>query len=409
MGRSSSPHSLKMRFPRYMALSAPVFLYVFLGICFWGQLYRNGYFDALLRLRDEGPHHLPGSGDAIRTYYTGIGPLDKLVTLGVVMFANVTDGSAPELSLYAFQFCGQYLAILVLVNIESLRAGNENNIFSLFSLWGFFMQTTSYCGTMPLYVTAHLLNLLTGDGVGVGLVEAVPISKLSELAVLPQAFILGYVIPAILMSVPVFSNPTHQWFVGLWQGCPIFCMLFQKLLATWVGKNRQSSDVYKSQKCPSGIRTKFQDSSTCRNEKSLLEKAYLFAFFWCAVSQLVPLMLIAAVYIAPSAFPPHLCKAWTLFNVFVPTPIWSSEKMRSMASAMHSFFEYDQYVGSIAAIIWSSALYANSRELPMRARAWARLGLTITALTLCSGPAGAAVWLTWKKDQRLLSRREKGV
>ncbi|KAI1469275.1 uncharacterized protein F4812DRAFT_470295 [Daldinia caldariorum] len=408
MGRSSSPQSLKMRFPRYIALSTPVFLYIFAVGCLWGHLYRNGYLDALLRLKNEGPHHLPGSENAIRTFYTGIGPLDKLVTVGVVIFANVTDGSTPELSLYIFQFCGQYLAMLVMINIESLRAGNATNFFSLFSLWGFFMQITSYGCTMPLYVAAHLLNLPTGDVAGVGLSEAVPISKLSELAVLPQAFILGYVIPATLMSVPIFSNATHQWFVGLWQGFHIFIVLFQKLLAAWVGQNRRLLDVDKRQKCPPDIPTKFQDSSACRNEKDLLEKAYLFAFSWCLVSHVVTFMLIAAVCIAPSTFPPHLREAWTISKVFLPTPFWSSEKMESMATAMHSFFAYDQYVGLIASIIWSSALYVKSRELPMGARAWAKLGFTVSALTLCSGHAGAVVWLMWKKDQRLLSRREKG-
>ena len=94
-------------------------------------VYRNGYIDALIRLRDVGPHVLPGSDIPILTKFTGIRPLDKVLTLAGVMFANVTDGSAPHFSLYGFQFAGQLVAVLTVVTIEGVRSGNQGAVMSL--------------------------------------------------------------------------------------------------------------------------------------------------------------------------------------------------------------------------------------------------------------------------------------
>jgi hypothetical protein len=97
----------------------------------YGLLYRNGYIDALLRLRDHGPYVLPGSNIPILTRFTSIRLLDKALVLAGVMFANVTDGSAPQLSLYGFQYARQLVPMYTVMMIEAARRGNKCNIMSL--------------------------------------------------------------------------------------------------------------------------------------------------------------------------------------------------------------------------------------------------------------------------------------
>jgi hypothetical protein len=96
----------------------------------YGLIFRNGYYRALRNLFDKGPYVLPGSNDPILTRFTGIDPLDKLLKLAAVMFANVTDGSTPQLSLYAFQFSGQLVSVLTVIMIEGGRRGNKGDIMS---------------------------------------------------------------------------------------------------------------------------------------------------------------------------------------------------------------------------------------------------------------------------------------
>jgi hypothetical protein len=100
---------------------------VFGADAMYGQVFRNGYIDALIRLRDVGPHHLPGSMTPILKRYVGIRQLDDLLVLASVLFANVRDGSRPELSLYAFQFAGQLVPIFAIVFVEGLRVGSGRN------------------------------------------------------------------------------------------------------------------------------------------------------------------------------------------------------------------------------------------------------------------------------------------
>lgn len=97
----------------------------------YGLVARNGYIDALIDLRHNGPQYLPGSTNPVLTHFTGIALLDKLLTLAGVMFANVTDGSAPQLSLYGFYFAGQLVSIFTVIAIEGMREGNQGGIMAL--------------------------------------------------------------------------------------------------------------------------------------------------------------------------------------------------------------------------------------------------------------------------------------
>jgi hypothetical protein len=68
------------------------------------------------------------SSNPILTTYTFIRPLDQLLTFSTVLFANITDGSTPQLSLFAFQFTGQWASIMTIIIMESLREGIKKRI-----------------------------------------------------------------------------------------------------------------------------------------------------------------------------------------------------------------------------------------------------------------------------------------
>jgi hypothetical protein len=75
--------------------------------------------------------------------------------------------------------------------------------------------------------------------------------------------------------------------------------------------------------------------------------------------------------------------------------------MTFMASAMRTWFLYDQYTGSAAALIWGVYIYFGSKasEITWKDRAW--LGLDICRWSNFAGSGGALV--------RLLQRRDKAV
>ena len=65
---------------------------------------------------------LPGSDTPLATCYTGFGFIDNLLALAAVLWANVTDGSAPALSLYMAQFISQLLPLYLVMTVEGAKA-----------------------------------------------------------------------------------------------------------------------------------------------------------------------------------------------------------------------------------------------------------------------------------------------
>ena len=89
----------------------------------WGLIHRNGYYETLRKIRDDGPRLLPGSDTPIRARYTGIYLIDYWLAVMNTVLANVTDGSALHLSLYSIQFAGQLGSITTILMIEGMCQG----------------------------------------------------------------------------------------------------------------------------------------------------------------------------------------------------------------------------------------------------------------------------------------------
>jgi len=93
--------------------------------CMFGVAYQNGYIQSLIDILTAKCPLLPGSTNPVLLQFFRIPPLDHLLSLAQVMYANFTDGSSPKSSLYALQFSGQLVSLSVIIWIESARMGNQ--------------------------------------------------------------------------------------------------------------------------------------------------------------------------------------------------------------------------------------------------------------------------------------------
>jgi hypothetical protein len=89
----------------------------------------NGLFRLVEHFADN--KVLPGSGEPLRTVYTGFEPVDRLLTTLTVFFIPVVDGSNTSLFLHSVTFTGAFGSAWVLVVLEAWRKGNSSNLFSL--------------------------------------------------------------------------------------------------------------------------------------------------------------------------------------------------------------------------------------------------------------------------------------
>lgn len=366
----------------------------------YGLAWRNGYISSLLHLRRHGPYVLPGSNIPILTRFTGIGILDKALTLAGVMFANVTDGSAPASSLYGFQFAGQLVPMFTIMLVEAARRGNKGNAVSWAVLWGCASQGLGYGFTMPIYAIVHLFCSPTATNRSAAMAQDVRLQSTESVNTIIPALVLGYVIPSVLMAIPVSSTVLHQWLGGFWQGYPVWVTLIQYGIGFVRSRRLDAEDGQKPATATGPV------ESSRVGEEMVLHRAYLFAFAFSATTNIITYSILASVKLFPSLFSEHIRNALTFQNVFIPPPFWSREPMPNMAVGIQNFFQYDQYVGSTAAIVWATALWIKARKQAMTLNNWLWLAGEIFGISIIAGPGAAWVSLIWNRDELILGTDE---
>ena len=97
----------------------------------WYLFYNNGTAELMEKVRDVGPRTLPGSNEALKTTYVGIGWIDNQLTLLTLFFWETVDGARPAASLFSFMFAGQGAAAWTILSTEGRRFGNHWKVVSL--------------------------------------------------------------------------------------------------------------------------------------------------------------------------------------------------------------------------------------------------------------------------------------
>ena len=110
-----------------------------------------------------------------------------------------------------------------------------------FFLWACAMQGVGYGIIMPIYGAVHLLTSSTAREDRSLLRKSVQMRKISSLDTLPWSLTLGYVLPAVMMSLPVFSSKTHQFLVVVWQLYPVWIVILQFCFA--IGLRSREKDL----------------------------------------------------------------------------------------------------------------------------------------------------------------------
>jgi len=263
---------------------------------------------------------------------------------------------------------------------------------------GFFIQNISYTVTVPLYLFLHLLTSptakLSKNNSNVLLIPGL------DLAIVPISLFLGYIIPSILMCLPV-SMAAHQQFIAFWQLFPIWTVIIHSGLRFFASRlfKRETSAPTKSL------------------EESYLDSAapiYRFVFALCMITH-IP--VIAIIFLSPTTlrgFSPTLTRLLqsSFSDVFIPYGLDGNHKVSGLAAGALTFLQWDIYVGSIAFLIWMSALYREAAKQSTIGGScnriiWWKLAWKIPAYMLISGPVGANAVLLWERDAILRQKVKK--
>ena len=256
------------------------------------------------------------------------------------------------------------------------------------------MQVVGYGIIMPIYSAAHLaISNAALEESSVGgrkTVSLIPVSpqftpqNLCKVKRLPYAIILGYVIPTVLMALPLSNSVIHQYLVAVWQCYPVLLFILWELFANLpAGYSFRQNEKQKSREC-------------IASQMSALHPAYSLVFH---ISQFTH--MITFIILLSSLFPSTSSQNLGFAAVFIPQNCFSVAQMESMAKAALSFFQYDQYVGSTAMFVWVAVLHYRSVPQLLTSGYWASVYPKVFRSFLKAGPAGVFLTLMWDRDKAL--------
>lgn len=372
------------------------------GYCIIGLQQKSGWFDLVNAFGASHPTQLPGTGldSTLRTEFMGFPAVDFHIAGVIRSFYAMVSGEHQPTTVFSFWFTGQLLAIQALQMLEGLRAGNRGKLISRTWLWGAIYQTMTVGITTPLWVAVWLwtspIASLSATTPGPTLTAALATDE-ADLSVLPHSFIWGNILPTVLAAMPspaIVSYDQKVTYLLIWQFFPILTSVAHFFLSTAARRLR-----------PRGKTAGLADGKTDNDPTAALQRRLALAhrlrwvyIFVLAVTAAVHTLTVLFVFF-PALRPPSLAPAHPaavdFASVFVPalTPFSTTAgPVSSIAEGVLTLLQYDAYFGAGAVLYWASRQFWASTEAPSLS----------SILSVLAGPAGAALILVWRRDERLL-------
>ncbi|KAJ9605362.1 hypothetical protein H2200_010019 [Cladophialophora chaetospira] len=381
-----------------MALGVPKILLILLSVAgfwtLWGFPYQNGLLKILSHQSDLGAS-IPGPTQApMKQTYTGIGVVDKQLTVLVSFFYTAIDGNRADVSLSFLYLGGQVLASWVLITIEGFRNGNRGKfILTATTLFGIGVAIVGYACVAPLWFAIHLWSSSTvTNPKDYHLYVDVPI----KIALVPISILVGFGLPSVLMCLPaptLVSFDTKQTWTGIQQGWSIWIGLTHLILTTIALMIDQRASI-------------LTESDKKLKSARYLRSAYAFAIMSSAGSHLAALSVSGLAYLFPVLFSASYLPQLQPERVFVPVVPFGQPQVKTLADGALWFLQWDIIVGVSAALLWGLTLRVAAKHEK------ATFGQTVVGiikiglLTALIGPAGAAAVAVWGRDELVLGRSE---
>ncbi|OAL38592.1 hypothetical protein AYO20_02242 [Fonsecaea nubica] len=383
-----------------MALTVSKALLILLSLAgfwtLWGFPYQNGLLKILSQQSEPGAV-IPGPTSApMKQTYTGIGPIDKQLTVLVSFFYTAIDGNRADVSLSFLYLGGQVLAAWVLIMVEGLRNGNRGSfLLTATTLLGLGVAIVGYACVAPLWFALHLWTSPTvSKPKDYQLYVDVPI----KIAIAPISILVGFGLPSLLMCLPaptIVSFETKQTWTGIQQGWSIWIGLTQLILTTLALNVDQRASI-------------LTENDKRSKSARYLRLAYAFAIMSSAGSHLAALSLSSLAYLFPVLFSSTYLPQLQPARIFVPVVPFGQPQVKVLADGALWFLQWDIVVGVSASLLWGLTLRDAGRNGKATVgQAFFSLIKTIVTAGLL-GPCGAAAVAVWTRDELILGRSNAG-
>ncbi|KAL4998912.1 hypothetical protein BDV10DRAFT_62454 [Aspergillus recurvatus] len=326
---------------------------------------------------------LPASDASLRKIYTGIAPLDELLTVLVVFFWPATDGSNLSLLVHTLGFSGTFGSAWVLVTLESWRRGNAWKIVAFPVVFGLVAQVMTFAFSAPLYFAIHLFTSATAVK---PTAESIRVPR-AVLKAIPLVFVTGYMVPSGLLLLPVSERVTtdlKQILIALWQPWPAYISILLTLVHVLFSPFTSNDNTIEGGR------------ATLRS----LRWVYAFAFANTALTHIISWVIPLSTVAAPWLFKEEYLRPLHPLVVYdVPKPWEAPVLVENVGAGTHAFLRWDYIIGSTGVLIWALSLYQTAHRVVYGKAGYVWLLVKAAALTVLTGPVGAAVELVWERDE----------
>ncbi|KAI1822332.1 hypothetical protein F4861DRAFT_541106 [Xylaria intraflava] len=364
----------------------------------------NGLAPVLESIGSGAVASLKGAPAPFLRSYTGVASVDRRLCGVVAFFSCLIDGNVPwDVTVFYVWGMAQFAAGWTLLVLEAKRAGNRGRLVSWIGTVGILFQGLTWTFTIPLYLALHLLTspvakLKNGDGDGARRALFV---YLWDLALLPMAVTLTFVVPTIFMSMPRLFDQTaatHYSWVAVWQPFPAWTILALGFL---------HYACYYALGSLSPVDEENKPTTNGHGYMVAVRGVYEFMIALCSAAH-VPAMALTLMPEAGREFLSHafpyyapVFRKLSFAKTFIPQPWYDAPTIDVAAYrsgdpailAQH-FLQYDFYVGTGAMLLWAMYVHQRAVKNPSLVKM-----LQKTAFWLViGGPVAAAAVLIWDRD-----------
>lgn len=330
---------------------------------------------------------LPTVDAPLRKVYTGVAPLDELLTILTVFFWPTTDGSNVSLLVHSIGFSGTFGSAWVLVCLEAWRRGNAWTLSAFPVVLGLTAQVLTFAFAAPLYGAIQLFTSVTATK---PTAENIRVPR-AVLRAIPFVFFIGYMVPSFLLLAPESEHVTKdlkQIFIAIWQPWPAYVSILLTVAHIFFSPFTSNDHTVEGGR------------ATLR----ALRGVYAFAFANATLNHLISWIIPLATLAEPRFFKEEYLAALHPCAVFsFPKPWESGAVVETVGAGVHAFLRWDYIIGSAGVLIWAVSLYRAAHRVVYGRAGCIGLFVKVAALSALSGPIGAAVELMWERDELIIN------
>lgn len=260
-------------------------------------------------------------------------------------------------------------------------------------IWGIAVQNIALNVVLPLYLVIHLSTTPTVSTMRVRDFYIDP----SDLQSVPISLTLGFIVPAILLTLPapsVISFNEKQNFMAVWQTFPIWVELLQWSLSFF----RRTAISRKAERVAT---SEMPDTQW----HAMLRAVYVSILAIAGSTHLVTMTLLATLKVFPDLFGAIFDGTLSPSAVFWPIAFSPSIKMMSIGSAALLQLQFDEIIASAAVALWAAVLLERELSQIRRVRKTYALALDFIFKTALVGPIGYAVLCIWTRDELIFEKK----